>query len=331
MSKLKLKAMKTIEELNAVPTDEPVLVQLEPPATSAANDQEPPEDDAAKVVTKDEDAGVDQLRKELAAAQKAREASDAQVLKEREERQRAEQAAAEAARKVKLAEGHSLDSEEQAIGSGLASAQAERDAAKAAVRSAFEVGDAEKLAEAQERLGRAAADIREYERAQAMLAERKAEAARQPDVPAQPTRPADINSLIDQMNLLPAERDWLKAHPESLMDRGRNVELDAAYIKATRKGIARGTPAYFKFIEKEMGYVEDNADDDVTEGTGIVSAPVAREARSSSGAPTGNRVVLTPEQRDFARTMGLTDIQYATQVLALRRDKSDNPEKYAAR
>lgn len=337
MSKPKLKAMKTVEELNAVPTDEPVLVQLEPAATSAANDDEPVNDAAPKAAEKTDDAGtdagIDQLRNELAAAQKAREASDAQIIKEREDRQRAEQAAADAARKVRLAESHSLDTEEQAIGAGLSGAQAERDAAKAAVRSAFEAGDADKLAEAQERLGRVAADIREYERAQAALADRKAEAARQPE--PQQSRPSDINSLIDQMNLLPAERDWLKAHPESLMDRSRNVELDAAYIKATRKGLARGTPAYFQFIEKEMGYVDDNAnagaDQNNRDDSDIVSAPVAREARSSSGAPTGNRVVLSPEQREFARTMGLTDIQYATQVLALRRDKSENPEKYAAR
>lgn len=327
MSKPKLKAMKTVEELNAVPTNEPVLVQLEPPVTSAAND-DVPEKEPQKADA--DDGGVEKLKQELDAAKRAREASEAQTLKERERAMKAEQEAAEAARKVRAAETHSLDTEEQAITSGLAGAQAERDAAKSAVKVAFEAGDATALAEAQERLGRAAADIREYERAQTALADRKANAGRQ-EQPVQ-QRPTDINAVIDAMNLLPAERDWLKAHPDSLMDRSRNTLLDAAYIKATAKGLVRGTPDYFKFIEEDMGYVTKPATvDDPDDRTDIVSAPVVREPRTPSGAPAGNRIMLTPDQREFARTMGLTDVQYATQVLALQRDKRENPEKYAAR
>jgi hypothetical protein len=55
---------------------------------------------------------------------------------------------------------------------------------------------------------------------------------------------------------------------------------------------------------------------------------VSRESRSPSGQPSNARVTLSPEQRDLARSMGLSDVEYARGVVALGADKKANPEKY---
>lgn len=321
----KLKPLRDDKELAAIPLGEPVLVVLDPAPTGAEAEGSPQQQERqpARKEQPDADEGEKVLKQQLEAAQKAREAAERQTAEERTARAKVE-------RDLVAARAQSATNESDAIASGLAAAQAERDAAKAAVKQAFEAGDADKLAEAQERLGRSAADIREYERAQVLSTQARERERNQPRQEQQ--RPADINQVIDQMQLLPQERDWLKSHPEALMDKSRNTELDAAYIKATRKGLARGTDAYFQFIEKEMGYEQPEQPDGEDEGTTIVAAPVSRETRSSvSGQPQGNKITLSPEQREFARTMGLSDVQYARQVAALQQDKKTFPEKYAGR
>lgn len=318
---MKLKPIKDEKALAAVPLDEPVLVLLDPEPTVDDDAPEP-----AKAEPEKKEDGATLLQKQLEAAQQARLKAEKDTATEREARAKAEKDLAAA--RVRTA-----DSESDAVASGLAAAQAERDNAKAAVKAAFEEGNAEKLAEAQEKLGRASADIREFERAQVTMAERKEQEAKTPVV-EQPKPPADVNEMIDRMQLLPAERDWLKEHPDSLMDRGRNIELDAAYIKATRKGLVRGTADYFKFIEGEMGYVTPAKDDDTDEErTPIVAAPVSRESRSSlsNERVRPNTVQLTPQQREMAALMGVSDVEYARGVQQMDQEKRVNPEKYAAR
>jgi hypothetical protein len=131
------------------------------------------------------------------------------------------------------------------------------------------------------------------------------------------------------MNLFPTERTWLKAHPDALMDAGRKAELDAAYVRATRQGLVRGTDAYFEFIEKDMGYTKP-AKADGEERTSIVSAPVSRDSRSAAtGRVQSNQITLSPAEREAARNMGVTDIAYARGKLQLQQNKAADPEKYA--
>lgn len=319
-----LKALSKDEELAAVPVDKPVLVQLpefvdENAPDDGADVKQPGGGDGIKA----EDAGVRTLQEQLDALRKANELESKQS---RERVAEAERRAEKADRDRLAALADKATTESDAVSQALNAAQAEQASAKAALKAAGEAGDWEAIGEAQARIGRAASDIREYERQAAMLA---AQTAAQKDRPAETvTRqaPTDINAAIDaNPQLLDTERVWLKAHPEALIDPTRNKELDVAYVKATRKGLSRGTPDYFKFIETEMGYAPAKAEDN-SEMT--VSAPVHRNERDNEGRTSGGKITLTPEERELARSMGVTDIEYARQKVNFDAARKADPEKY---
>lgn len=331
----RLKALRKDEDLNAIPVDQPVLVELEPAPTALIADDDRQEDEPARIEKTQgndgEDPGVKVLKREM-AAQKA--ASDADIARIQESARKATERADAAERQAREARTEVADAETSAIESGLAAAQRERDSAKLAVKTAFETGDAEGLANAQERLGRSASDIREYERSAALLADRKTQDERQRQEPQRPTAPADPVQAIDgNAQLLPTEKAWLKEHLDAWIDPDRNKELEVAYKRAIRAGHVRGTPEHFKFMEKDMGYskADDrrNDDDDGDERTTIVAAPVSRDTRSNAdGRQSGSRITLSPEQRELARSMGLSDVEYARGVVQMNGDKKSNPEKY---
>lgn len=317
----RLKPLKDPEELSAVPLSEPVMVELE---VAKTGQEEAPETE--KPVQQDD--GVKTLQDQLEAAKRATQAAQEQAERERKARTEAERTAAERTREVEQARSRAADTESDMIDSGLASAQRDMDAAKAAVRTAFEAGDPAALAEAQAKVGRAAADIRDFERAAAELADRK-ERSKQEEPPRQERQLSPEEAIDANPGLMPAERTWLKEHMDAVLDQARNNELGVAYNRATKKGLVRGSPEYFKFIDEFMGYAKPAQSENEDES--IVSAPVSRENRTPSGQVSGSRIILTPEQREFARTMGLSDVQYAQQVRALQQDKKANPDKYGMR
>lgn len=331
----RLKPLRKDEDLNAIPVDQPVLVELEPAPTALIADDDREEDPPARIertnTSDDEDPGVKTLKQQMAALKTA---SDTENARLREESRKATERANEAERRATEARTEVADAETSAVESGLAAAQRERDAAKLAVKTAFETGDAEGLANAQERLGRSAADIREFERSAAMLADRKTQDERQRQEPQRQNAPVDLMAGIDSNpNLLPTEKEWMKAHPDAVIDKRRNDRLGFAYEDAIAAGLIRGTPDYFDFIDKFMGYAKAetrrNNDDNDDERTTIVAAPVSRDTRSNAtGQQSGSRITLSPEQREMARSMGLSDVEYARGVVQVNADKKSNPEKY---
>lgn len=314
----KLKALRKDEDLAAVPLDQPVLVDLEPVGSVEVDDPADRSEIIDGAERTKEDPGVVVLKDQLELMRKAREASDARN--------------ADLERRVKQAERERTDAvnsqsrtEVDAVQSGLAAAQAEQAAAKVALKQAGESGDWEAMAEANARIGRSASDIREFERSAALLADRKDQVQEQPRQQAQPI---DIMSAIESNpQLMPSEKEWLKAHPEAYAS--RNKELDVAYDRAMRQNLSRGTPAYFKFMDEFMGYAKPDAqaqDDDMP-----VSAPVHRNDRGGDGRPTGGKIMLTPEERDLAKSMGVSDIEYARQKVAFEAARKIEPAKYGDR
>lgn len=325
----RLKPIKSAEELSAIPLDEPVLVELEPAKTGAEREEEPPEaqDDAPP------EEGFKALRQQLEAAQAATKAAEEAAERERVRAREAEKDRVRLAQEAEEARSRVASTETSMIETGLEAAKSELGNARKAIKTAFESGDSEALADAQERMSRAAADIREYERAMAEMETRK---TKQPERQQQPNLSAE-EAIDANPNLMAAEKTWLKQHMDAVVDPNRNKDLGLAYQMATREKLTRGSPEYFEYLETFMGYKKappkTDAVDDDDDGETIVAAPVSRENRSSSGqyAPSSNKIKLTPEQRQFAQTMGLTDVQYAQQVAALERDKKLNPEKYSGR
>lgn len=324
----KLKPLKTDEETRLVPADQPVLVELGIP------DEE--DGDKTEVVTpkpeeKTEiDPGVKTLQEQLAAAQAATKLAQDDAERERKARAESDRRAQEEARRARDAQDRVVSAEDDAVTSGLARAQQERDAAKAAVKMAFEAGNSDQLADAQERLGRAAADIRMYERAAADLAQQKEEAKRQPEATTD-RQPTPEEAIESNPNLMAAEKTWLKSHMDSVVDPSRNRELGVAYDRATKKGLTRGSEAYFKFIEEFMGYKQPAPKSETEESEVVAAAPVTRNERGGDGQITNGRVMLSPEERDIAKSMGVSDIEYARQKVAFDAARRADPERYSSK
>lgn len=310
----KLKALRKDEDLAAVPLDQPVLVDLEPGGSVEVDDPDGKSEVIDGAGRTQEDPGVVVLKDQLELMRKAREEADKRAVA-------AENRAQQSDRERIEAINSQSRTEVDAVQSGLAAAQAEQAAAKVALKQAGESGDWDAMAEANARIGRSASDICEFERSAALLADRKEQVQEQPRQQAQPI---DIMSAIESNpQLMPSEKEWLKAHPEAYAS--RNKELDVAYDRAMRQNLSRGTPAYFKFMDEFMGYAKpDNQQDDDMP----VSAPVHRNDRGGDGRPTGSKIMLTPEQREIAKSMGISDIEYARQVAAFDVARKADPEKY---
>ena len=62
----------------------------------------------------------------------------------------------------------------------------------------------------------------------------------------------------------------------------------------------------------------------------LVSAPVSREVPTSIREDRSGRLTLSVEQREAARISGLTDVEYARNVLRLREEKANDPDRYGS-
>lgn len=328
----KLKPLSKPEDMKAIPTTEPILVALEPEATG----QESENNDQLKVEKKDQfstDDGSRTLQEQLEALQAANKT-------EKEGREAAERAANEAwqqaqqaQQQITILKTENSDSQLDMMNASLASAQSELTSAKAEMAQAYDRADGPAIAEANAKIGRASAKVVNYEGAVAELDARKKQAPKQEQQPVIQPQQHDLASQINNNpNLMPAEREWLLKHQDAYG--ARNDELNVGWKRATQgQGLQRGTPEYFAFLDSFMGYQSKNQDGSSmhqSEGRTSVSAPVTRDNNTSTNGQRQipNQIQLTPEERDMARSMGLTDIAYAQQKRNLIVDKQANPERY---
>jgi hypothetical protein len=314
------RALKTEEEISAVPLDHPVLVELpDGVGEIEVGDEKPTKkieaDDGSKVLQEQLDA--------MKAANKAAEERNAALERERDT---ARKAADDRAKELAEQRNRTDSLEGDFITGSLAAAQKERDGAKAKYIRAYETGDASLMADAQSEIGRAEARILSLESGAVEIAERKERKA-EPETRLQTT--VDPIAAIDaNPNLMSVEKDWLKAHQDAVVDPRRNARLGVAYDDAVSKGLIRGTADYFAHLEQFMGYKKAAETED---GETIVQAPPSRQERGGDGRPTNGKITLSPDQREMARNLGITEIEYAKQVQAFEAAKKADPEKYGSR
>jgi len=143
----------------------------------------------------------------------------------------------------------------------------------------------------------------------------------------------ESNDPVEQFtaNMTPRSAAWVRSHPEYVRDARLNRKMIRAHEDATDEGIKPDTDEYFSAIEKSLGLSTapsgDDAGDteialsDAAKPTSQRSPPPAGAPVSRSGNGNGSRpnvVRLTAEQREIAKLNGMTDEEYARQVVALR-------------
>ena len=275
-----------------------------------------PADDANIIVDKAEDKPeprvddvADQLlrlKEQLAGEQRARQAAEerANTLAQSEHRSKSE----------------AQDANVHLIGNAIAVVEGQNENLKAQYRQAVVDQDADAMADIQMAMASNAAKLAKLEDGKAAL-----EAAPKPEAP-RPVVSDQVEALASQ--LTPRSAAWVRAHPEYATDPAKYQKMLAAHNLAVADGIAPDSDAYFESVEDVLRInraapaASDDAMADAATVTQRRSAPPAAPV-SRSGATPGtkpNRVTLSADEREMASMMGMTDVEYAQNKLALKKE-----------
>lgn len=287
-----------------------------------------------------DDAGND-LQAQVDALKKREQAARQRVEQERTARVAAEQERLRAASAVQEQRGATEQAQYDSVVNALAARQNEITALQASYTEALSRGDHVGAADLNARMLDAKMDIRDLQNGKGEW-DREFERRRRSPPPQaqqfqQPQGQApDIEQVLSQMSgLIPAERDWLRDHPDALTDQRQQARLTAAYFDAEEDGLERGTDEYFEFIEQRLGYdnnrqgshhpVYDDEDDAMSEPAPApprrrYAAPPSRTAPGSGHRSGGSddQIVLTPDQRMAAKISNVDEYTYAQGVRKLR-------------
>lgn len=210
-----------------------------------------------------------------------------------------------------------VSAEMLAINNAIANTEHERADAKQAYKAAMETGDYEAAAEAQAKLSEVAVKAQRIKEGKAEI-ERRAEAAK--------TQADPLEQYVQQLS--PQSAAWIRKHPETVSDAGKRDLLQRAHYKALGNGIRPDTDEYFQHMDVEMGYAQRQAAQDELDDVATAqqrqqtapAAPVSRGGAAQATTTKPNVVRLTAAQREIAAACGMTDAEYAKQLLAIQRE-----------
>lgn len=273
-----------------------------------ASDTEPPKGAKPPKVTPDAAETVEDLKRQVEQANAAKD--------------EAQRRAADAAQHAQARERESVtfktqaeQAQYEAVATAHDSATARMTQLEGDMADAMERGDFKASSKAQAEMARLGPRVAQLEDAKAeMEAARKAPPTQTRTQPAAPADPFEAHLAT----MSPQSASWVRAHPEYLKDKLKYSKLLAAHHDAVGDAIALDTPEYFAHIEGRLGLRE-------AESQGrVANAPVARErtmaapvSRAPVGTPRNAReVTLTPAQREAAAISGISEIEYARQLVA---------------
>ena len=181
---------------------------------------------------------------------------------------------------------------------------AELDKAKAAYKAAYETGDPDALIEAQEKLTMLQNEKIRYENYKPQPRQQQAPQPQYQQPTPQPNRPSDRALQWAQRN------DWFEKDSEMT---GYAYGLHEKLVKS---GVAPDTEEYYNQIDSAVRRVFPDRFDDVSfeetapqRQTGNVVAPAARSGKKP------RKVQLTSTQVSLAKRLGLSNEQYAAQLM----------------
>lgn len=299
-----------------VPVDDPVEVdvseqqeeEVKQESQASASEAKPEQEQEQEV-----DDGSEILRQQLLQAQAVIEQSKRQQVEIDRRRQQAET-------QLRSEQEGRERAQYDAILNAIGAAQAESETGERDLESAMEAQDAKALAAAQRRIARAETQLQQLEDAKAGWEMRQEQLQQQREYymrqqQMQPQRQPTITEAIQaNPNFMQSEKDWLLRHPEVLTDPRKNAAIQNAFYQATQdQGLERGSNEYFKYMDKAMGYTKS----EVKPRQPVVAAPVSREPTQES--ISGSRVTLTAAQREAAKLSGISDVDYARNLIKMRK------------
>lgn len=323
----KLRPLRKQEEIDKVPVTEPVEIALEPdtgivelePGGGSGGELEKKES-PARVETVEarepepEDEGEVQLRKQL-------EEANRQVAETRLREQDAERRRQHAERSLHQVQQTSEQAQYDAILNAIGASQEAASSAKAEYRRAIEANEWDAATDAQERMTEAKTRLVQLEDGKAAYEMRLEQIKNQPQ---QQQRQPTVTEFIERNDqFMPAEKDWLKKHPEVLTDPRKYTALQHHYYDAVKHG--RGSEAYFDHLETALGYRQsDERQPQRQQRASSVQAPPSREVPSISGGHTSpTRITLSAAEREHAKISGVTELEYAKGKVEMEKRKAN--------
>jgi|TARA_R100000149_G_scaffold24977_2_gene9344 hypothetical protein len=206
-------------------------------------------------------------------------------------------------------------------------AQIALESAKSSYKKAYEEGDSESVVSANERLMMAQAELKEAERHEANIAQQaQAREQQYQQQPQQYQQPEQYQQQpVPQPD--PEAQRWAAENPW-FMKEGYEEMTSLAYGTHTalvRRGVAPNSKEYFDTVDATMRQRfpdYDWGDSSDTDGRSAAVNPnqpssvVAPSSRSNGAKP--RKIQLTPSQVALAKRIGLTNEQYARQLLKER-------------
>lgn len=186
--------------------------------------------------------------------------------------------------------------------------EAELAEARREFKAAFEMGDADKMADAQERIARLAPQHEQYSRYKPRPIEEPEPQAPRPSVPpAQNQTPPDHNLAV-----------FMRENPWFNQDEEMTAYAMGLHQQASLKSPETvGTPEYYDYIARKVRstFAHKMGDEDKpAEGKARPrTTPVMRNAPAQSGGR--KKITLTASQVRLAARLGLTPQQYAESLI----------------
>lgn len=273
---------------------------------------EKPEEPAKKepVETIAPEDGINELKKRLEIEKLAR--------------QEAEKRAYDATKLAKQASSETKDANYQLVVNAIETVKGRSDALKKAYAEAMSVGDYEKAATVQEALAVNASQLSELKRGEKAMKEQMEEAEE-----ASKIRPVDPpkGDIVDQLAaaVSPRSAAWLNSQRDHIRSERDVRKMFRAHEDAVDDGIAPDTDEYFDFIESRMG-IRQSREEAEESVMSAASAPAPRRPSPPPSAPVSrgsqrpNVVRLTREQVEMAKMMGMSEADYAKNMVALKRE-----------
>ena len=267
------------------------------PRRAEGADPKVPDDDEIQSYSEGVQKRIKQLKFEYHEERRAKE--EAARLQE-EALKYAQQVQQENQRLLKTLE----DGEGVLVNQAKGRVAAELDKAKAAYKAAYETGDPDALIEAQEKLTMLQNEKMRYENYKPQPRQQQAPQPKYQQPTPQPNRPSDRALQWAQRN------DWFEKDSEMT---GYAYGLHEKLVKS---GVAPDTEEYYNQIDTHVRRVFPDRFDDVSfeetapqRQAGNVVAPAARSGKKP------RKVQLTSTQVSLAKRLGLSNEQYAAQLM----------------
>jgi hypothetical protein len=242
--------------------------------------------------------GIQAMKKRLEAAENAR--------------LEAEKRARDAAERANKASSETKDANYQLVVNAIETVKGRAESIKQAYASAMSSGDYEKAAQLQEALAINAQQLSELKRGKKAM---KQEIEKGNKTPEQLPQEVSKEPMIDQLarQVSPRSASWIRENKDILDNERMIRRMFRAHEDAVDDGIAPDSDEYFSFIETRLG-IRHQEIPQPRKSSPPPSAPVTR------GGQRPNVVRLSRDQVEMAKMMGMSESDYAKNMVALQRE-----------